>query len=445
MLELFSTGLMSAWLSMAGMERSQLDAVQALTWPGTPGFVLPAAPEPTTAIALQQYLKELSKKGSTTNSQGVWIQSGPVLLSSNQGTVPLPAASLTKIATSLASLNTWSPSHQFETLFAATGPIKNGVLQGDLVVIGSGDPLFIWEEGIAVGNALNRLGIKRVAGNLVIKGNFYMNYTVTAAVAGQMLRETLNAKSWSKGTTFRYHFSMPKGTPKPFLAIAGGVKVLSAQNSQGGSNNSQQILLLRHRSLTLAQILKHMNVYSNNEMAQMLATALGGAAVVRELAAEAAGVPQSEILLVNGSGLGADNRISPRAVCAMLQAIQHKLQPVGLTIADLFPVSGFDRDGTMIHRQIPNAAVVKTGTLRNVSALAGVFPTRDRGLVWFAIINRGNDVPNLRMGQDRFLQSLIQEWGAASDLPKVVLPSPSNFGDASRLGATVRNDILFGG
>ncbi|MCL1475886.1 D-alanyl-D-alanine carboxypeptidase, partial [Argonema antarcticum A004/B2] len=234
MLELFSTGLMSVWLNMAGMRRSEQDAFEALTSPGTSAFVLPAAPEPEAATTLGQYLKELSQKGSVTNVQGVWIQSGPALLSSNQGTVPLPAASLTKIATSLASLSTWTPSHQFETVFSATGLIKNGVLQGDLVVTASGDPLFVWEEAIAVGNALGRMGIKRVTGNLVIKGNFYMNYNSNPALAGQMLKQTLNARTWSKDTSFRYYLSMPKGTPKPQIAIAGGVKVDRSLN-QGGN------------------------------------------------------------------------------------------------------------------------------------------------------------------------------------------------------------------
>ena len=442
MLELFTSGLMSVWLDMAGMQRTQLDTFEALAWPGTPAFVLPAAPEPMTAIALQKYLKELSQKGSPITTQGVWLQSGPVLLSSNQGTIPLPAASLTKIATSLASLQTWGHSHHFDTLFSATGPIKNGVLQGDLVVTGSGDPLFVWEEAIAIGNALNRMGIKRVAGNLLVKGKFYMNYNSSPILAAQMLKEGLNASTWSKGATYRYYL-MPKGTPRPQIAIAGTVKVVTNANPQLQGENSE--LLLRHRSLPLAQILKEMNIYSNNEMAQMFADLVGGATVVRKLAAQAASVPQSEILLSNGSGLGVENRISPRAVCAMLMAIQNKLQPVGLTIGDLFPVAGYDRNGTMLHRHIPGATAVKTGTLRDVSALAGVMPTRDRGLVWFAIINRGSDITGLRAGQDKFLQALSQQWGIASESPKLVLPSPVSYSNARRLGDQNRNQIFFGG
>lgn len=439
MLELFSSGLMSVWLDMAGVHRSQLDASQRLSWLDAPGFVLPTATEPATAATLQQYLKELSKKGPSAG-QGVWMQSGPILLASNQGTMPLPAASLTKIATSLSALSAWKPSHQFETLFSATGPIKNGVLQGDLVVIGSGDPLFIWEEGIAVGNALNRLGIKRVNGNLVIVGKFAMNYNPNPVLAGQMLKQSLNARTWTRAATFR-HALMPKGTPKPQVEIAGNVVL--HKGGQGGDR--KQILLVRHRSLTLAQILRQMNIYSNNAMAQMLADLQGGSPVVAQRAAAAAGVPQQEIQLINGSGLGVDNRISPRAACAMLIAIQRQLQPYGLNVADLFPVSGRDRNGTMISRHMPNATVIKTGTLRDVSALAGVMPTRDRGLVWFALINRGNDVLGFRAGQDQLLQQLVQRWGPVSASPTAIVPKPSSIDLQRRLGATDRNEMLPGG
>jgi D-alanyl-D-alanine carboxypeptidase/D-alanyl-D-alanine-endopeptidase (penicillin-binding protein 4) len=56
---------------------------------------------------------------------------------------------LTKIATSLAALKTWGPSYQFETLISATGPVQNGVLQGDLVIKAVAIR-FVWEEAIAL-------------------------------------------------------------------------------------------------------------------------------------------------------------------------------------------------------------------------------------------------------------------------------------------------------
>lgn len=439
MLQLFSSGLISLWLDLAGVHIKSLDALDLTLY--RPGLVLAPDPNPATVTTVQQYLKELAALGLVTVDQGIWIQSGPLLLANNYGTVPLPAASLTKIATSLAVLKTWGPDYQFETLISATGPVKNGVLHGNLVIQGGGDPFFVWEEVIALGNSINKLGINRVTGNLVITGNFAMNYKTDPLEVGQLVKEGLNAASWTNTATAQYS-ALPKGTPRPQVVISGSVQVgaLPFENANGGYNllSPKQILLLRHRSLPLSQILKEMNVYSNNEMAQMLADSLGGATKVQQKAAIAAGVPQTEIQLINGSGLGVENRISPRAVCAMLMAIQQELSPHQLSVADIFPVAGRDRRGTMQTRQIPTATVVKTGTLNDVSALAGVMPTRDRGLVWFAILNRGTDLVGLRAKQDSLLQHLWQKWKSPV-LPTALTPHPVN---TPQLGASERNEIV---
>jgi D-alanyl-D-alanine carboxypeptidase/D-alanyl-D-alanine-endopeptidase (penicillin-binding protein 4) len=191
-------------------------------------------------------------------------------------------------------------------------------------------------------------------------------------------------------------------------------------------------LLVRHHSLSLTQIIKEMNIYSNNAMAEMLATSLGGAQVVSQLAAQSANVPPGEIQLVNGSGLGVENRISPRAVCALLIAVERSLQPYQLSVTDLFPVSGRDHRGTLEARHIPIGTAIKTGTLNTVSALAGVMPTRDRGQVWFAIMNWGNDVEGFRGQQDQLLKSLSQKWGTLPKANTRKMSIPPLLGDPKR-------------
>lgn len=433
MLELFGSGLISFWLDAAGVRFKPREALDLLALHSSPTVVLAPGIDSIESATLQQYLQGLENRGLERAAQGIWIQSGPLLLANNSGTVPLPAASLTKIATSLVALKTWGPEHRFETLISATGPIANGVLQGDLVVAGSGDPFFVWEEAIALGNSLNSLGIKRVTGNLVIAGSFAMNYQSDPYIAGELLKQGLDSTTWKPGVTAQY-LNLPPGTPRPHVAVSGTVQVASIPNPK-------QILLLRHHSLPLSQILKEMNVYSNNEMAEMLAQLLGGAQFVRLQAAVASGVPESEILLVNGSGLGVENRISPRAACAMLMAIQRELLHYQINVADLFPVAGYDRRGTLETRHIPSGTAIKTGTLNNVSALAGVLPTRDRGLVWFAIVNHGWDIERLRADQDQLLQRLVMHWRLPSVPPAAITPHPSR--TSTQLGAASRNEILY--
>ncbi|MBD2099074.1 D-alanyl-D-alanine carboxypeptidase [Trichocoleus sp. FACHB-591] len=413
MLELVSSGLVSLWFKMAHVPQPINPDSLLASW-NTPGLVFSAQPDPAGEATVKQYLQGLSATGLTETTQGVWVQVGYNLLANHQGTQPLPAASLTKVATSLAALETWGPAHQFDTLIGATGPIQNGVLQGDLVIQGNNDPFFVWEEAIALGNTLNRMGIRQVTGSLVITGNFAMNYETDPLLAGTLLKQGLNAQLWSEEAKAQ-HLNLPKGTPQPQVAIAGDVKVATLPIPK-------QIALLRHQSLPLAQILKQMNIYSNNPMAEMLAASVGGAPVVAAQAAKAAGVPQAEIQLINGSGLGPENQISPRAVCAMFMAIENYLKPQQMSVADLFPVSGRD-GGTLEDRNIPVASVVKTGTLWDVSTLAGALPTRDRGLIWFAILNRGEDLDGLRNRQDQLLQNLLEQWGADQSVVAEIAPN----------------------
>ena len=180
-----------------------------------------------------------------------------------------------------------------------------------------------------------------------------------------------------------------------------------------------------------------MNIYSNNEMAEQLARAVGGTNTVVAKVIEKTQIPVSEIRLINGSGLGDENQMSPRAAVSMLLAIQQHLRPYNLSVSDVMPVFGQD-EGTLIFRELPSQSALKTGTLATVSSLAGVFPTRDRGPVWFSIQNRGANIELLRAQQDALLLALEQHWGKG--LPPDYLQSKVIMGNAPyQLGDPQRN------
>ena len=392
-----------------------------------PLVVPPDNPTASTNSQIQQYINRLAAKGFLKQYQGVWIQSGDALLANYQGTVPLPAASLTKVATSLAALQTFGPNHQFITQIQTTGSIRNGVLEGDLIIRGGEDPFFVWEDAVTVGNLLNQLGIQRVNGNLVIADEFYMNFEANPQTAGNFIKQGLNYRLWPAEAEAQY-WTLPPGTPRPLVAIDGSVRVLSFIPTNVRP-------LIKHESLPLIELLKRMNRYSNNPMADMLADSVGGAGVVARKAAAAAGVSVAEIQLINGSGLGLENRISPRAAVGMFLAIERYLQPYNLTVADAFTVVGRD-EGILDPRPLPRLSVVKSGTLNNVSALAGALPTREQGTVWFAIANIGGDLAGFRAEQEALLQQFVNQWGAVQSLPVELTPNFSTKNLASRTKIT---------
>ena len=407
------------------------ESVGVVVLQNTPWTALTGDEDPTANAIVQNYLNTLKAQGLNPSEQGIWFQSGASLLVENQGKVPIPAASLTKITTALAALETWGPQHQFETTIGVTGPIQNGVLQGDLVILGGGDAMFVWEEAIALGNTLNQLGIQQVAGDLVISGNFMMNFEVNPAKAGAFLYQSLNSKTWPADLADQYDQMKPK--PKqPTIAVKGSVRLGDVPNAR---------TIIQHKSLPLLHLVKRLNVYSNNVMAETLSQLLGGPQPTQQKAASAASLPPSEIQLINGSGLGTENRIAPHATATMFSAIARYAERNGFTVSDLFPISGTDV-GTLIDRSIPKNSVVKTGSLNEVSALSGVMPTKKRGLVWFSVINRGTNIDGLRNQQDILLNQLQSHWGKPDSRSRTITPTPSINTPESMLGAPDRNVVV---
>ena len=295
------------------------------------------------------------------------------------------------------------------TQFGMTGTLQDGILDGDLVVQGGQDPFFVWEEAIAIGNLLNQSGIQKVTGNLIVIDSFFMNFETSLQLSGELFKQGLNAQQWPVEAAQQFQ-SLPAGTPKPQVAIAGEVQVVTALPAGVTP-------LVRHQSFPMAELLEKMNRYSNNPMAEMLALAAGGPQAMAQTVARLTGVPTTEVQLINGSGLGVENQMSPRAAVGMFRAIAQILKPHQMTIADVFTVVGQDT-GVLDERALPSMAVLKSGTLNEVSALAGALPTQSQGTIWFAIINFGGDPTTFRLRQEAALNKAIQQWGAIDQAPE---------------------------
>ncbi len=444
MLDLLASGIANEWLQNNNILPKNADPVPLVsTWQGAPLLNPPIALEPQIQQATDGYLQTLKGMGLDPGKQGIWIQTDSINLLSHQAGQPLPAASLTKSATTLAAIKTWGINKRFDTLIGMTGSLDKttGTLNGDLVVQGNGDPLFVWEDAQALAYSLNQIGIQRVTGNLLMTGNFAMNYQRDPQQAGDLLKRGLSGATLAQSLTaaqlkdvnvIKAQISKLQTLGKFQVAIGGPV-VLTAI-----SPTTVQPLI-HHRSLPLQAILREMNIYSNNEIAQMLADGVGGHGQVMEIAATQAGVPLTEIQLVNGSGLGVQNQIAPHGASQILRAIQRQAQSQGLTLADFFPSFGLDTKGSMLDRHMPQGTTVKTGTLKEVSALSGVLPTRQRGLVWFTIINRGSQIAQLRQQQDKLLQTWQTTWGTPTGSPVAIARRnlvPPDLGDPQR------NEIL---
>lgn len=93
---------------------------------------------------------------------------GEGLLEAHRPGVALPPASVAKVTTTLFALETPGPGRRFRTELRAGGPIEGGVLKGDLVLAGGGDPVLDTDALGDLVAALRRQGLAAVEGRLLV-------------------------------------------------------------------------------------------------------------------------------------------------------------------------------------------------------------------------------------------------------------------------------------
>ena len=192
-------------------------------------------------------------------------------------------------------------------------------------------------------------------------------------------------------------------------------------------------LLAVHESPPLSDVVHDINKFSNNVMARNLFLTLGAvtgkppATTVKAATAVNAflrrsGLAMPELVLDNGCGLSREEHISALSLANLLQ--NANASPVAQVFIDSLPVVGVD--GTMRNR-LTNAGVegnahIKTGTLRDVRAIAG-YVAAENGETWI-VVSLINDP---RAEAARAAHDALLEWvynGMPEEKPVYVEPHP---------------------
>ncbi|WP_407492023.1 D-alanyl-D-alanine carboxypeptidase/D-alanyl-D-alanine-endopeptidase [Pseudooceanicola sp. MF1-13] len=85
-------------------------------------------------------------------------------------TQAMPPASVAKALTSLYALDILGADHHFETRVLASGEITNGTLNGDLVLVGGGDPTLQTDDMAELAAQVKATGLTNVTGRLLVWG-----------------------------------------------------------------------------------------------------------------------------------------------------------------------------------------------------------------------------------------------------------------------------------
>jgi D-alanyl-D-alanine carboxypeptidase/D-alanyl-D-alanine-endopeptidase (penicillin-binding protein 4) len=342
--------------------------------------------------ALTAFSARLQAEGRDWRRLGVYVESfetGEPVAAFNEDEAFNPA-SVVKLATTLAALERLGPNQTFHTDFLATGEIDPvaGELFGDLILFSGRDPAFRESDAKRVGEALRRLGIRRVGGGLVVAGVFNCDFKSSPAESAERFLKAC-------GVEFRGPVRLePNGVPRGRLLVS-------------------------VESDSLLHIVQYLNAHSVNSIADLLAAHVGGPEDVKRILVSTAGLKPEAVRISRGSGLEV-NRMTPRDTVRVLRTLFGRLRQYNLDPQAVMSIAGVDA-GTLARRftekEYAGSVIAKTGTLyttdTGVAALAGVMHTRDRGDLLFAIYNGAEyrRIQHLRNAQDDFLKELMNEFG----------------------------------
>jgi len=392
----------------------------------------------------------------------------------HQAQLPMNPASLAKLLTTQAALDLLGPAWTWSTPVWLQGQVSDGVLDGSLVIKGSGDPKLVIERVWLLLHRVQQLGVREIRGDIVLDRSAFAPHQAGAADFDGDATRPYNVQPDALLLNFKavtYSFvpdpgrgvaqvladpplTRPQGERTVRLSagpcddwrgalkadfadpsrvrfagsypVACGEQHWPVADADPASYNARLLETLWQmlggkltgrvvdgsaptgltpsfelKSPPLADVVREINKYSNNVMAQQLflslalqrqpaqpATAAAARAVLQDWLVSRVGELPPGMLLDNGSGLSRETRLSAALLARVLQ--QGWSSPAMPELVSSLPVNGLD--GTLRRsRATPGRAHLKTGSLRDVAGVAGyLLSDSGRRYVLVALINHPN-------------------------------------------------------
>jgi D-alanyl-D-alanine carboxypeptidase/D-alanyl-D-alanine-endopeptidase (penicillin-binding protein 4) len=415
-----------------------------------------------------------------------------------QADVPMNPASVMKLVTTSAALDLLGPDYLWKTRVFTQGSVQDGVLRGNLLIQGGGDPKLVRERIEDLLRAIREQGVRRVEGDILLDSSVFnlpphdpaafdddplrpynagpdgllLNFKALLfkffpdpasghvrveaepPIAGVTLPAEVPAASGPCGdwharlaadfhdptrVTFagRYPLNCGKQTwgvaypdpssyaPRVLDAMwrAAGSELMGQVKWFNGSGSGKP--LFTGYSLPLMDIIGDIHHFSNNVMAQQLFLTLSAGdgrrasfndsrAALARWWRERIGPRAAAPVIENGSGLSRDERISANALAALLQ--QAASGPNAAAFEQSLSMAGIDGTTRGLAARNPGSAAIgharlKTGTLRDVTAIAGYAWGRSgQKYAVVGIINHPN-ASAARPALDRLLEWAVRDEG----------------------------------
>jgi D-alanyl-D-alanine carboxypeptidase/D-alanyl-D-alanine-endopeptidase (penicillin-binding protein 4) len=381
----------------------------------------PAADAATLAQTKRVLQREMGRAGAYSGAYVVDLGSGQELYASKADVARMPA-SVNKLYTTAGALLRYGAEGRLTTTVLSEGlPDETGTIAGNIVLRGGGDPTFNTASTTSLAQQLAQAGLQRIEGRVIGDESAFDAFRGVPASGYRLTSEVgpLSALAYNHGRTGKsapyYQASPAKFTAQAFEKALEKEGVTITGAARAGLTPTGMTPLSELQSPPVSAIVRLMNQPSDNYIAEMLIKGLGsqfgdagstsaGGAVIRE-AIRPFGIAPA---IVDGSGLSRSDRTTPRQVAQLLKSMDES--EAGVAFDESLAVIG--RNGTVYNRMRGTVAQdrchAKTGTLRDVSALAGFCTTTGGERVAFAFLMNRVYPAGARKLQDRMTVALAR-------------------------------------
>ena len=314
------------------------------------------------------------------------------VLESFNATKSMIPASVMKAVTIGSLIGSTGIDYRYSTRVYMCGDVVNGVLNGNLLIVGGGDPSLNAQSGPQSGdiveecvNALKKEGVNQIKGDIKVNQSIFPAPSVHPTWAKEDLKYGYGAgcfginfenNSYIKGSQ-SYSMANPAVTMIRRIKEACGNAGIAIDGITLNDSNSRK-LIVDHRSATIDEIMRHCMRVSDNLYAESMLRTL--AMVEGQSATTANGVELENkmwrgknlsfngVNIVDGSGLSRTNRMTATFLTDVLKEMSGNVDYVSF-----FPLAG--QEGTLKSflkdTELDSYIALKTGSMRGIQCYAG--------------------------------------------------------------------------
>lgn len=338
---------------------------------------------------IEQLLQSDMFKTSQVGVMVYDLDADSAIFKHNERQLMRPASTM-KTITAITALDRLGGSYQFKTELCYTGRVDSTTLNGDVYCVGGFDPRFNRDDMQAFAEALHKMGVDTIRGNLYADCSMKDDDRLGEGWCWDDDNPVLSPLVFQRKDIFMDKF---------LDAIhRAGITVIGNVSEKRKPQDANCIVSRFH---TIDQVLMRMLKESDNLYAESMyyqiaastgnrpATAKDAKNIERQLITRL-GLNASRYRLADGSGLSLYNYVSPELEVKFLRyAFQN--QNIYNHLLPALPIAGVD--GTLkkrMHSQFTRGNVhAKTGTVEGIVSLCGYCTAANGHHLCFSIINQG--------------------------------------------------------